>query len=166
MTAARPRDPEFATRRAALRLFTYGLHVVTARRGDEHHGFTANFLTQVSFDPPLIALSVENDGRSIAVIRETGVFTINVLPSDAVELAGTLGRRSITDPHKLDKVAWHEGPNGRAVLEAALAFVDCEVESSAPAGDSTLFIARPVRGAVLREGVPLRMSETPYRHSG
>ena len=49
-----------ADRRACLRLLSYGLYAVTVRRGSEHGGFTANWLTQVSFDPPLLALSVEN----------------------------------------------------------------------------------------------------------
>ena len=152
--------------RAPLRLLTYGLYAVTVRRGDEHNAFTANWLTQVSFDPPLLALSVENDSRSIGMIRETGVFTVNVLPREAVDGAGTLGRRSSTDPRKLDKVQWQPGPNGCAVLGCALASIECVVEGSVPAGDSTVFVARVGRASVLREGTPLPMSDTPFKHAG
>ena len=153
-------------RRAALRLLTYGLYAVTVRHGEEHNVFTANWLSQVSFDPPLLALSVENDSRSIGILRASGGFTVNVLPRGAADVAGALGRRSVTDPDKLSRVEWDEGPTGRAVLRQALAAIDCAVESSLPAGDSTIFVARIEGALLLREGEPLRMSETPFRHAG
>lgn len=153
-------------RRAALRLLTYGLYAVTVRHEGDRGVFTANWLTQVSFDPPLLALSVENDSRSIGIIRASGGFTVNVLPQGAVEVAGALGRRSANAGDKLATVEWDEGASGRPVLRIALAVIDCTVESSLPAGDSTLFVARVDGAALLREGEPLRMSDTPYRHAG
>ena len=56
-------------RRTVLRLFTYGLYVVGVSDGDDANVFTANWLTQVSFDPPLLALSVENGCRSHGIIE-------------------------------------------------------------------------------------------------
>lgn len=165
-SAALSATDAFRARRAALRLLTYGLYAVTVRHGEERSAFTANWLTQVSFDPPLIALSVENESRSIGIIRASGGFTVNVLPRDAVDVAGMLGRRSVTDPDKLSRVEWDEGPSGRAVLRIALVAIDCEVESSLPAGDSTIFVARIAGATMLREGEPLRMSDTPYKHAG
>lgn len=159
--------PEGArARRAALRLLTYGLYAVTVRHGDECNAFTANWLTQVSFDPPLLALSVENRSRSIGILRASGSFTVNVLPRGATDIAGTLGRRSVTDPDKLSRVEWDEGPGGRPVLREALAAIDGAVEASLPAGDSTIFVARIEGVLLLREGEPLRMSDTPFRHAG
>jgi flavin reductase (DIM6/NTAB) family NADH-FMN oxidoreductase RutF len=58
---------EPALRKAVLRTFTYGLYAVGVARGDERNLFTANWLTQVSFDPPLLAVSVENDSHSIGL---------------------------------------------------------------------------------------------------
>ncbi len=165
--AGAPALPDGArARRAALRLLTYGLYAVTVRYGEERNAFTANWLTQVSFDPPLLALSVENESRSIGILRASGGFTVNVLPRGAGDLAGALGRRSVTDPDKLSRVEWDEGPAGRAVLRQALAAIDCSVEASLPAGDSTIFVARIEGALLLREGEPLRMSDTPFRHAG
>lgn len=163
---ARSPTSDARARRAALRLLTYGLYAVTVRHGDERNAFTANWLTQVSFGPPLLALSVENESRSIEIVRASGAFTVNVLPAGATDVAGALGRRSVTDPDKLSRVEWDEGPAGRPVLRLALAAIDCTVETSLPAGDSTIFVARIATATVLREGTPLRMSETPFRHAG
>ena len=155
-----------ADRRRCLRLLTYGLYVVTARVGDEHTAFTANWLTQASFEPPLVALSVENDSHSIGMIRESRAFTINLLPSGAREVAGLLGRRWSNVPDKLDRVDHTVGPNGCALLGCALGYLECEVRSSVPAGDSTVFIAAVTGAKHLRDGSPLTMAETGFRHSG
>jgi flavin reductase (DIM6/NTAB) family NADH-FMN oxidoreductase RutF len=155
-----------ATKRTALRLFSYGLYVVTVRDGGEANGFTANWLTQVSFEPPMLAVSVENASHSIALLRRSGVFTVNVLPSGGRELAGLLGKRWANLPDKLDRVESHAGPNGCAILAEALAYIECQVESSVEAGDSTLFTARIVGAGVAREGSPLTMAEAGFRHAG
>ena len=52
-------DPNI--KKQALRKFTYGLYIVMCVDGGEVNGFTANWLTQVSFEPPLLAVSIEND---------------------------------------------------------------------------------------------------------
>ena len=155
-----------AAKRAVLRLISYGLYAVTVEDGGVENGFTANWLTQASFDPPLLALSVENNSRSIEMIRRTGKLTVNMLPSGARELAGLLGKRWANVPDKLAQVERHAGPNGCAVLAEALGYLECEVEGSAPAGDSTVFVLRVVGAELLREGPPLTMAEAGFRHAG
>jgi flavin reductase (DIM6/NTAB) family NADH-FMN oxidoreductase RutF len=155
-----------AAKRTAFRLFTYGLYVVTVRDGDEENGFTANWLTQVSFEPPMLAMSVENNSRSIELIRRSGIFTVNVLASGSRELAGSLGKRWANVPDKLAQVARRPGPNSCAILDEALAYLECAVEWSMAAGDSTLFTALVVGAGVLREGQPLTMAEAGFRHAG
>ena len=59
-------DP--AVKKQVLRLFTYGLYVVMSVDRDEVNAFTANWLTQVSFDPPLVAVSIENKAKSLTMI--------------------------------------------------------------------------------------------------
>ncbi len=59
-------DP--ALKKQALRLFTYGLYAVTSAQGDDINAFTANWLTQVSFEPPLLAVSIENNSKSLPMI--------------------------------------------------------------------------------------------------
>ncbi|MPZ14662.1 MAG: flavin reductase [Chloroflexi bacterium] len=153
-------------KRAVLRLFSYGLYAVTVKDGGDENGFTANWLSQVSFDPPMLAVSVENTSHSIELIRRTSKLTVNVLPSGARELAGLLGKRWANVPDKLAHVEHHDGPNGCPVLADALGYVECEVESSVLAGDSTVFVLRVVAAELVLEGQPLTMAEAGFRHAG
>ena len=157
-------DP--AAKKTVLRMFTYGLYAVGVARGEESNMFTANWLTQVSFDPPLLALSVENSSHSIELIRETGVFAVSVFERAEREQAGLLGKRWRLRPDKIREVGHHPGVTGCPILEDALGAVECRVSESVPAGDSTLFVAEVIHAEVLREGEPLTMAEAGFRHAG
>lgn len=156
-------DP--AIKKQALRMFTYGLYAVTCIDGDEVNAFTANWLSQVSFEPPLLAVSVENDSKSLPMIEHSGKFAVNVLRSGQKALAGALGKSALKNPDKLANIPYdiHEGS---LVLRDAQAWVACEVRQSVPAGDSTLVLAEIVDAGVIAEGAPLTMSEAGFRHAG
>ena len=156
-------DP--AIKKQALRMFTYGLYAVTCIDGDEVNAFTANWLSQVSFEPPLLAVSIENDSKSLPMIEHSGKFAVNVLRSGQKALAGTLGKSALKHPDKLANIPYdiHEGG---LVLRDAQAWVACEVRQSVPAGDSTLVLAEIVDAGVITEGAPLTMGEAGFRHAG
>lgn len=157
-------DP--AVKKQALRTFTYGLYAVSSADGGEVNIFTANWLTQISFDPPLIAVSVENDSKSLPMILHSRAFTVNVLRSGSRELAGRLGKSAVQHPDKLDGVAYDIGANGCPVLHDAVAWVACTVLHTAEAGDSTLVVAEVVDVGMLAEGAALTMAEAGFKHAG
>jgi flavin reductase (DIM6/NTAB) family NADH-FMN oxidoreductase RutF len=154
------------TKKKALRLFTYGLYAISCADEGEVNIFTANWLTQISFEPPLLALSVENDSKSLPMIQRSRKFTVNVLQSGQRDLAGQLGKSAIYHPEKLAGIEYMLGANGCPILSDALAWVACEVRHNVEAGDSTLFIAEVVDVGMLGEGQPLTMKEAGYRHAG
>jgi flavin reductase (DIM6/NTAB) family NADH-FMN oxidoreductase RutF len=155
-----------SAKRTVLRFFTYGLYVVGVSDGSDANVFTANWLTQVSFEPPMVALSVENGCRSQRVLERSGRFAVSVLATGQREVAGSLGRSSSSEPDKLSQWPHRLTIDGCPVLRDALGYVECRVTSSAPAGDSTVYIAEVVAAEVLREGEPLTMKEAGFRHSG
>jgi flavin reductase (DIM6/NTAB) family NADH-FMN oxidoreductase RutF len=154
------------TKKRALRLFTYGLYAISCADEGEVNTFTANWLMQISFEPPLLALSVENDSKSLPMIQRSRKFTVNVLHSGQRELAGKLGKSALFHPEKLAGIEYELGANGCPVLSGALAWVACEVRHSVEAGDSTLFVAEVVDVGMLGEGEPLTMKEAGFRHAG
>jgi flavin reductase (DIM6/NTAB) family NADH-FMN oxidoreductase RutF len=153
-------------KKQVLRTFTYGLYAVSCASEGEVNIFTANWLTQVSFDPPLLALSVENVSKSLPMILRSRKFTVNVLRSGDRELAAKLGKSALQHPDKLANITFQLGSNGCPILEGALAWVACELFHTAEAGDSTMIIAEVVDIGMLAEGQPLTMAEAGFRHAG
>ena len=54
---------------------------------NEVNGFTASWVTQGSFTPPLVVMAVRAEGSSHEIIKNTGKFSLNVLKSDQKDLA-------------------------------------------------------------------------------
>ncbi len=155
-----------AAKKNLLRRLLFGLYAVTIAEGDEVNAFTANWLTQAAFEPPMISVAVENDGHSIGILRRGGVFAINLLGTDQRDLAGQLGRAYARNPHKLAGVTHHPSPNGSPILADALGWLDCRVTGELPAGDHTLFVAEITDAGILRDGDVLTMAEAGFRYSG
>jgi flavin reductase (DIM6/NTAB) family NADH-FMN oxidoreductase RutF len=154
------------TKKQVLRTFTYGLYAISCADEGEVNAFTANWLSQASFDPPLLMVSVENVTRSLPMILHSGIFTVNVLRSGDRELAGKLGKSALKFPDKLAGIDYEIGANGCPILHDALAWVACEVRHSVPSGDSTVIIAEVVDTGMLAEGAALTMAEAGFRHAG
>lgn len=171
-----------AAKKAVLRLCTYGLYVVTCEYRGKRNAFTANWLTQVSFEPPMLALSVERDAASLPLIRASGMFAICVLDREQRALAATLGRSLHRSPAKLEGIRWLEPEqpgtaaeafqapsdtdNRAPVLADCLGYLRCTVSTETPAGDSVLLVATVIDAHLLRTGQPLTMQEAGFRHSG
>src|SRR5438094_9135224 len=103
-------DPNL--KKQVLRTFTYGLYAVSCANEGEVNLFTANWLTQGSFEPPLLAVSVENISKSLPMILRSRKFTVNVFRSGERELAGKLGRLALEDPDKDENITCQLGLNG------------------------------------------------------
>lgn len=158
-------DP--AVKKQVLRLFTYGLYAITARDGDTVSAMTANWITQVSFEPPLLALAVQNESHSRKVIEASGAFAVNIYETGQREAAGGLGRKFAKHPQKLDELESRPGPaTGSPLLDLTLGWVECRVQSSTPAGDHTLFVAEVVEAGLNREGAPLTLAEAGFKYAG
>jgi flavin reductase (DIM6/NTAB) family NADH-FMN oxidoreductase RutF len=155
-----------AAKKEALRLFTYGLYAITVGDDLQQNAFTANWVSQVSFDPPLVMLSIENDSVSLPIIRRTGLFAVNVYASDQRELAGLLGKSYSKHPEKTAGITFGAGETGCPVLLEGLAYVECRVRGEMLAGDSTLLLANVEGATVLRRAEPLTMLAAGFKHAG
>lgn len=155
-----------ATAKKALRMFTYGLYIVTSAADGNLGAMTANWVGQVSFDPRMVSLAVEQDAHSLEVIRGGGVFAVNVLESDQRELAAQFSRTTAKVGNKLEGYEYTIGNFGCPLLPEALAAVECRVVLEHPVGDHVLFVGEVVDAYVNREGEPLTLKMAGFRYSG
>ncbi len=153
-------------KKTALRMFTYALYVVTTTDGKERGAFTANWLSQASFDPPLVMVSVEADSHSLPIIRSSRRFLINVLESGQRDLAGHFGKKHRHAGDKLEGIPHHLSATGLPILDDALSYVACYMTGEIDAGDSVVVIGEVIEVGVQREGTPLTMAEAGFRHAG
>jgi flavin reductase (DIM6/NTAB) family NADH-FMN oxidoreductase RutF len=137
-----------------FRRLSAGVYVIGVADDARRSGFTAAWLTQVSFDPLLVALSVNPGHASWPLLLAGGGFLVNVLSREQLHLARHFGTRSGRDTDKLAGITWRPGPAGAPILDGALAYLDCRLTQRVPAGDHEIVIARPVAGEILRPDAP------------
>jgi flavin reductase (DIM6/NTAB) family NADH-FMN oxidoreductase RutF len=146
---------------ALFHRLTHGVYVIGVADGERRDVFTAAWVMQVSFDPLLLAISINPDNASYPILHSGRTFTVNVLKRDQLELARRLGTRSGRDEDKLAGLSWRPGRRGAPVLGDALAWLECELQSSAPAGDHELVVGRVTDGAILAaEAKPMTYADT------
>jgi flavin reductase (DIM6/NTAB) family NADH-FMN oxidoreductase RutF len=146
---------------ALFRRLTSGVYVVGAAHGGKHNAFTAAWVMQASYDPLLLALSINSEHATYPLLQASRAFTVNVLKSGQLEVARRFGTRSGRDEDKLVGIPWRPGRGGAPVLVEALAYFDCELAHSVPAGDHELVVGRVVAGAIIDAGAtPMAYSET------
>jgi flavin reductase (DIM6/NTAB) family NADH-FMN oxidoreductase RutF len=144
-----------------FRRLTYGVYVVGVADGAKRDAFTAAWVMQTSFDPLLLALSINPGNASYPLLHASGGFTVNVLKKEQQDLARRLGTRSGREEDKLAGIRWRPGRTGAPILEEALAYFDCELAGRLRAGDHELVLGRVTDGRVLAPGaVPLTYAET------
>jgi flavin reductase (DIM6/NTAB) family NADH-FMN oxidoreductase RutF len=138
---------------------TTGIYVIGVAAGERHNAFTAAWVMPVSFQPLLITLSINPHHSSYSLLRQGGVFSVNVLRWEQMKLAGHFGTPSAMD--KLDRVPWHPGKTGAPLLDDVLARFECELVAEHPAGDHVLAVGRVLDGTLVQpEAEPLTYRDT------
>ena len=146
--------------RRALAAYPTGVTVVTALTDDGPAGATANAVTSLSLDPPLMLACLDRGSRTLAAARASGLFGVNALAAGHEELA----RRFMTkdpQPDKWTGIDWSES-HGSPRLADALMWVACELRDLIDGGDH-LILTGAVVEAEGREGMPLIFHRGAYR---
>jgi len=144
---------------ALFQRLTQGVYVVGVAHGHERNAFTAAWVMQVSYDPLLLALSINPEHFSYILLKEGRSFSVNVLKKGQLDLADRYGRSARAG--KLALTEWTTDRIGLPLLREALAWFECQVVSEHPAGDHVLVLGEVIDGKLLdSEAEPMCYRET------
>ena len=135
----------------ALSKLSYGIYVVSSKKGDKLNGQIANSVFQVSAQPRLIAAAINKKNLTHEFIAESKVFSVSVLSNTApLKFIGDFGFRSGRNTDKFTEHRYKTGSTGCPIpLEYSVAFIETEMISSCEAGTHTLFIGKVVNAEIL-----------------
>lgn len=145
--------------RTTMARFPTGVTIVTALSGGDRAGLTANAVTSLSLDPPLMLACLDRGSRTLQAVESAGRFGINVLSSTGEPLARRFARKLPMD-EKWEGVEWRER-NGIPELEAAIVFVACTMRDVLAGGDHVI-ITGEVEEISQRDGEPLVFVDGGY----
>ena len=94
---------------------------------NEVNGFTASWVTQGSFNPPLVVMAVRAEGSSHEIIKNNGKFSLNVLKSDQKDLAAVFFKPQKALGGRFESVEFNLGEFGLPILVDSVGGVECKV---------------------------------------
>ncbi len=151
------------------------LALVGSRAGDERNAMTTSWITQLSMEPVIIGISVENTAVTHRLISAGGSFSVNLWDAEntrpfvkfskpaAYEAGGDGGPATGT----LNGWSTYEATTGAPVFVDAAAWMDCEVRHSVDLGTHSLFMGELVAAGINNDEVRLAsMSDTRMKYGG
>jgi len=134
--------------RRASGLWATGVSIVTTvDSAGKPYGLTMNAVTSLSLTPAMFIVCVDNNSDTLAPMRESKVFCINVLASNQQDVSNRFAKKGA---EKFDGVAHAAGSTGAPVLAGALLSIECAVSNIVPGGDHQIMLGE-VRRIVTNE---------------
>lgn len=154
-------------KKTILRKIPHGLYICGVRNGEEMNGFTASWVMQASFQPPLVVNCVRQDSGSHEMIKQSGIFALSVLEAGQKELAAKFFKPRSRVGNKLEDVEFYEGSEtGCPIIRDSLGYVECRVVGSVEKGDHTVYVGEVIGAGIHREGDPLLLESTGWQYGG
>jgi flavin reductase (DIM6/NTAB) family NADH-FMN oxidoreductase RutF len=157
-------DPNF--RKKALRGLTYGLYVVTSRRGEECAASAVTWLAQCSMEPPLVMVGIQQGSTLHAAIQGSRTFAVHIVGKSQKQLAMSFFKTTRHEGERLNGYRFEEGETGAPVLADAPAWFECRVAEEVRRGDHTVFVAEVVAAGTRGDEEPLTLREAGFSYGG
>lgn len=141
----------------ALFKLTYGVHVITSKKGDRLNGQIANTAIQISYEPKTILVSINKNNLTHEYIKDSKMFAVSIVAQDApLSMIGQFGFKSGREADKFEGINYKLTSNGLPyVTEHTLSYLEVKVLQEVDAGTHTIFIGEVVGAEVLKEGIPM-----------
>jgi flavin reductase (DIM6/NTAB) family NADH-FMN oxidoreductase RutF len=137
-----------------LRRLPYGFYIITSRHGDDVNAMVLNWLTQVSFEPRMIAIGLQKKSYTHKLIEKGRVFAVNVFNKEDIELLKPYTKGRDKNPDKMKAAKYTDGPQtGSPLLDGAAAHLECRVVAiHDDGGDHNIVVAEVIGADVQKPG--------------
>ena len=153
--------------------FTYGYYVLTAlkksedletREKDYIAAGTVNWVSQVSFSPEIISVSVGQKSDLNETIDYSQHFTIHLLSKDHKEYVQKFGTKSTIEDGKINGASFQK-LNDQAIIKDTLGYLTCKVVKSENVGDHTVYFGEVVNEEVHKDKEALCTMQLPSEYT-
>ena len=146
-----------------LKSLVNGVYVVTVNDNGQVNGMTTPWVTQLSYEPPLVMVAISPLRKCHEMITNSGQFAVNVLATDQAELAARFGFTTGREVDKFEGISTQQTSAANPLLPDAFAYIDCELVETLAVGDHSLFIGQVVGAELLDPaGSPLVFNPDDY----
>ncbi len=157
---------DLEAKKVLLRKIPHGLFICGVRDGEIVNGFTASWVTQGSFEPPLVVMAVRSEGSSHEIISRTKLFSLNVLRADQKELAAIFFKPQSALGGRFEAAPFSFGELGLPLIDDSIGGIECEVVGKVENGDHTIFVGEVKTAKLINDTDALNLSSTGWSYGG
>ena len=128
--------------RQVMGRFATGVTVVTTHDHGTPSGLTVNAFTSLSLNPPLVLICVDLTSSVLPIIRESGIFAVNILDLQQEYLSTCFATPSADRYEHFCYADFQVAVTGAPILIGTLAFIDTRIVAEYPGGDHVIFVGQ------------------------
>ena len=132
---------------------TYGIYVLTTRFEDTINGMIASWVSQVSYDPPMVLAAIHPNRYSHELLRQSGHFALHTIGRNQKDLLARF--KGPAPEKKFSSLAWSQGVTGCPVLKDCIGYMECRITQQLVPGNHSLFIGEVVHAGFHAAQTPL-----------
>lgn len=125
--------------RDLMGMFATGVTIITTTVDGEDYGTTANAVTSVSTQPPMLLTCLNKMSNTGYAVSRSSSFVINILAEAQEDLARSFAAKG---GNKFENVEVAHTASGHAYLANSLAYIECSVEEAVSAATHDVFIGK------------------------
>jgi 3-hydroxy-9,10-secoandrosta-1,3,5(10)-triene-9,17-dione monooxygenase reductase component len=146
--------------RRLMGFWATGVSVITAQGDEGPAGATANALSSLSLEPPLALVCFDLSSRTLAAVRESERFGINMLSAGQEKISRLFATKK-SQEEKFGEIG-HQLVQGVPVIDDCLAYLVCCLDSELRRGDHVIAIGQVLESGVDENADPLLFYRAEY----
>ncbi|MDV3125920.1 flavin reductase family protein [Mycobacterium sp. 21AC1] len=137
-----------------------GVAAVCALRDERPVGIVATSFTPVSMNPALVSLCVQHTSTTWPTLSEGGRLGVSVLASNHEATSRQIAAKNVD---RFAGIPWFARESSAVFLAGAVAWLDCRISTSIPAGDHDVVLLEVDDAAVDEAVSPLVFHDSQFR---
>ena len=152
-------------RQQSLRMISYGVYILSSVNEGEYCVSTITWVSQASFEPPMISVCIKRNSASYEIVKKRGEFILHLLGDNQKKMAATFFKPTIFEDEKLNGKEFSLA-NNLPLLKDIPAYIQCKVVEILENGDHPLFLAEVVDAKINNDSNPLELRKTGWTYGG
>ncbi|MBT3526147.1 MAG: flavin reductase [Bdellovibrionales bacterium] len=131
-----------------------GLYIACVKDGEQIDGFLASWVSQVSFEPPLLMIAIKPERNIHQQVLDGAIFTLNVVGEHNKSIMKPFWNGYYEeDENPFETISYRVNAHGGVVMDDARSTITCKLLESHLPGDHRVVIARVLESEIITHEV-------------
>ena len=154
-----------AQKKEVLRMISYGVYVLTSKNGDDYGSATVTWVSQASFNPPMISVCLKKNSGVYLLVKERMEFILHMLSEKQKEMASNFFKPAKIEDDKINGEKFQLVDDLPILLDSP-SYVHCSVLEILNNGDHSLFLSEVNKVYLKNQVKPLELRTTGWNYGG